>query len=191
VNDIGQLQHNLKLHSVVPLIVLDESTAHHLWDNPREILTPFSSSEIALAYRQKQVASQILSNFATQALGKEISAFPLNVQLEVFMAVMKILICGERYVHCELRFNGAYYPGEARAVQSNPRDGLTDRELQVLSLVAEGKQNKVVAHELDLSEHTVKLHMHNVLSKLGLANRTEASAWFHSYDPSIEQGRVG
>lgn len=55
---------------------------------------------------------------------------------------------------------------------------LTSREWQVLALVAEGRPNKLVAHKLEMSEHTVKLHMHHILGKLQLRNRTEASAWY-------------
>ena len=55
---------------------------------------------------------------------------------------------------------------------------LTTREAQVLSCVAEGKQNKLIANRLGLSEHTVKLHIHHVIAKLGVNNRTEAAVWF-------------
>ena len=56
--------------------------------------------------------------------------------------------------------------------------GLTERELQVLKAVSEGKQNKIIAEELSLSQHTVKLHMDHVMSKLGIHNRTEAAIWY-------------
>jgi DNA-binding NarL/FixJ family response regulator len=55
-----------------------------------------------------------------------------------------------------------------------PAEGLTHREIEVLSLVAEGMSNKAVAQTLSISENTVKYHMKNVLRKLGVQNRTEA-----------------
>ena len=55
---------------------------------------------------------------------------------------------------------------------------LTPREMDVLELVAEGMQNKHIAGHLQLSEHTVKLHLHHVISKLGARNRTEAAIRF-------------
>ena len=188
VNDLGQLQHSLKLHSEIPLIVLDETTAHYLSSEKSEYVDMLSAGQIALAYRNKHNASQVFADLLSTAHSKDISAFPLNIQLEVFISIMKIMICGERYVHCELTLDNELHSRNTKPAVTNGRDGLTERELQVLSLVAEGKQNKAVAHELDLSEHTVKLHMHNVLSKLGLANRTEASAWFHSNAPSLAAG---
>ena len=51
---------------------------------------------------------------------------------------------------------------------------LTARELEVLSLMAEGAANKTIAWKLSISEHTVKFHVASILSKLNAASRTEA-----------------
>ena len=51
---------------------------------------------------------------------------------------------------------------------------LTDRELQVLRLVARGKSNKEIAKDLFISENTVKNHVRNILEKLQLHSRMEA-----------------
>jgi DNA-binding NarL/FixJ family response regulator len=51
---------------------------------------------------------------------------------------------------------------------------LTARESQVLTLLAQGNQNKEIALELSISERTVKFHISSILSKLGAGNRTEA-----------------
>ncbi|MBA2519205.1 MAG: response regulator transcription factor [Chloroflexia bacterium] len=53
-------------------------------------------------------------------------------------------------------------------------DRLTDRERQVLELVASGLPNKAIARELGISEHTVKFHVGSLLGKLGAGSRTEA-----------------
>jgi ATP/maltotriose-dependent transcriptional regulator MalT len=55
--------------------------------------------------------------------------------------------------------------------------GLTARELEVLRLVAEGRSNREIAHELVISEHTVARHVQNILSKLRLSSRTAATAF--------------
>jgi DNA-binding NarL/FixJ family response regulator len=53
-------------------------------------------------------------------------------------------------------------------------DTLTDREVEVLRLVAAGNSNKIVADHLAISEETVKGHMRSILSKLGTNDRTHA-----------------
>jgi two-component system nitrate/nitrite response regulator NarL len=55
-----------------------------------------------------------------------------------------------------------------------PIEELTPRELEVLQLLAEGLPNKAIAHELDISEHTVKFHVNAILGKLDAQSRTEA-----------------
>lgn len=56
-------------------------------------------------------------------------------------------------------------------------DGLTKRELEVLKEIAKGKSNKEIASDLFITEKTVKTHVSNVLSKLGLADRTQAALY--------------
>ena len=52
--------------------------------------------------------------------------------------------------------------------------GLTPRETQVLQLLGEGLPNKVIASQLDISEHTVKFHINSIMGKLGAQSRTDA-----------------
>ena len=52
---------------------------------------------------------------------------------------------------------------------------LTDREITVLKLVAEGKTNKEIANDLDLSEKTIKNHVRNIFHKLHVYDRTQAA----------------
>jgi DNA-binding NarL/FixJ family response regulator len=59
---------------------------------------------------------------------------------------------------------------------------LTDRELEILRLVARGYTNGRIARELWVTEQTVKFHLSNTYRKLGVANRTEASRYAHLND---------
>jgi two-component system NarL family response regulator len=52
---------------------------------------------------------------------------------------------------------------------------LTSRELEVLRQIVDGKSNKEIANELSISEATVKSHINNILSKLGVSDRTQAA----------------
>ena len=64
---------------------------------------------------------------------------------------------------------------EVRAPDSP--EALTERETDVLRLLAQGKSNKEIAHLLSLSEKTVKTNVSNVLAKLGVPSRTQAALY--------------
>jgi two-component system, NarL family, response regulator len=63
---------------------------------------------------------------------------------------------------------------EARLAEFPERSDLTDREAEVLRLVARGLSNKEVARAIGRTEETVKIHLKNVFAKLAVADRTEA-----------------
>lgn len=62
----------------------------------------------------------------------------------------------------------------ARLATRSPRSHLSPRELEVLKLMTVGKRNRDIAAQLDITEGTVKIHVSNVLMKLGVTDRTEA-----------------
>ena len=74
--------------------------------------------------------------------------------------------------------NGAATPGDQREPDENPF-GLTDRERQVLVLVASGATNREIAAELFIAEKTASVHVSRILGKLGVRGRTEAAAVAH------------
>jgi DNA-binding NarL/FixJ family response regulator len=57
---------------------------------------------------------------------------------------------------------------------ATPADGLTPREAEVLSLLAEGRSNRSIAQRLGISERTARFHVESILAKLGVENRSEA-----------------
>lgn len=70
-------------------------------------------------------------------------------------------------------------------VMARPRagsHGLSQRELQVLRLLAAGKTNKAIADELFLSERTIERHVSNIFTKLDLSSRAAATAWAYQHD---------
>jgi DNA-binding CsgD family transcriptional regulator len=77
--------------------------------------------------------------------------------------------------------------GVHRRVVSPPRakagwDSLTDSELKVVHLIAEGATNRDVAAQLHLSLHTVKTHVHNAFAKLGINSRAQLTRLMHGSD---------
>ena len=77
--------------------------------------------------------------------------------------------------------------GVERRIVSQPRaktgwDSLTDSELKVVNLIAQGATNRSVAQELHVTPHTVKAHLHNAFAKLGINSRAELSKLMHGTD---------
>ena len=68
----------------------------------------------------------------------------------------------------------------ARA-QRSPAAELSERELDVLRLVARGRPNKLIARELEISEKTVKAHLTNVFQRIGVSDRTQAALWYRQH----------
>jgi DNA-binding NarL/FixJ family response regulator len=67
----------------------------------------------------------------------------------------------------------------ARGLPSDLPEPLTEREMEVLHLLAQGKTNKEIAAELVVTERTVKFHVSSILRKLNASNRTEAVTLAH------------
>lgn len=62
----------------------------------------------------------------------------------------------------------------ARLAEHTPRSPLSQRELDVLKLVAQGLRNKEIGGKLNISEETVKIHIRNIFAKLNVIDRTQA-----------------
>jgi DNA-binding CsgD family transcriptional regulator len=62
---------------------------------------------------------------------------------------------------------------------------LTEREKQVLAMLARGDQNKQIARALGCSESTIKVHVKNLLNKIGVQNRTQAVVWLFTHVTEI------
>ncbi|WP_319533912.1 two-component system response regulator NarL [uncultured Vibrio sp.] len=64
-----------------------------------------------------------------------------------------------------------------KRAQESPLKTLTNRELEILSLISKGMSNKLIAHELNITDSTVKVHVKNLLKKLNVSSRLEAAVW--------------
>ena len=60
-----------------------------------------------------------------------------------------------------------------------PSDGLTEREAELVALVAEGLSNREIAGQMCLGEGTVRNYLSNILTKLGLRDRTQLAVWYY------------
>jgi len=88
----------------------------------------------------------------------------------------------ERAVRAAARGEAPLDPRAGRAllqdrVAGSPLDGLSEREREVLGMVARGLPNKLIARELGISEKTVKTHLTSVFRTIGVTDRTQAALW--------------
>ncbi|WP_411285908.1 response regulator [Lapillicoccus sp.] len=85
------------------------------------------------------------------------------------------------HVPLDPRVAAVLLPAAGRPPQ--PADALSDRERQVLRLVAQGLANKQVGRALGISERTVKAHLGRIFRELGVADRTSAALWARDHLP--------
>jgi DNA-binding NarL/FixJ family response regulator len=88
----------------------------------------------------------------------------------------------EKALRAAARGEAPLDPRAGRALLSardaaSPLDALSEREREVLALVASGMPNKLIARELEISEKTVKTHLTSVFRALGVTDRTQAALW--------------
>jgi DNA-binding NarL/FixJ family response regulator len=87
-----------------------------------------------------------------------------NVRKDL-LDTIRIVRAGKKFINSEVAAELASHAAD---------DALSEREIEVLSLIAEGNSNKLVADQLAISEDTVKGHVKSILSKLGVNDRTHA-----------------
>jgi DNA-binding NarL/FixJ family response regulator len=119
---------------------------------------------------------------------------PFSLKLDIWLAVIWLLLNGGEYYPSAIMrsieknsngMQGAQGHGFGNQAKNNSGVGkqiktLTLRETQILELLSEGLQNKIIADRLSLSEHTVKVHVHNLIRKLRVHNRTQAAAVYRN-----------
>ena len=100
-----------------------------------------------------------------------------DVKMEELAAAIRRAVHGEATLHPRVasRIIEEMRGGQTR--EANPFTELTTREMEVLKLIATGLNNNEIAGNLIISENTVKGHVSNILSKLHLADRTQAAVY--------------
>ena len=110
---------------------------------------------------------------------------PTSCDREQVWEILRFVRAGGTYVPAsvledaeELVTTAQSEPWSKTAIRSKAMKDLTPRELDVVERIRQGKPNKIIAHELQISESTVKVFVHRILTKLGAINRTEVAYLF-------------
>ena len=106
-----------------------------------------------------------------------ISCVLKDVKMEALAAAIRQAAQGEATLNPRVAARLIQELHGPRRDELNPYTELTERELEVLKLVADGLSNLQIAEQLFISQNTVKGHISNILSKLHLADRTQAAVY--------------
>jgi len=116
--------------------------------------------------------SAVLSAMSAGASG----FIPKSSTAEVLASALQLVLAGGKYVPPQvLGTRSSQGRASARAAAATDDLGLTERQLEVLRLIAQGLSNKLICRELGLAERTVKAHVTAVLRALKVSSRTQAA----------------
>ncbi len=100
-----------------------------------------------------------------------------DVKMDELASALRRAAQGEATLHPKVASRVIQELHGANREELNPYTELTDREMEVLKLIAKGQSNSEIAESLVISVNTVKGHVSNILSKLHLADRTQAAVY--------------
>ncbi|URM32220.1 response regulator transcription factor [Cytobacillus firmus] len=129
------------------------------------------------------VKIMILTSFSDQdhvipAIEAGASGYQLkDIEPDILVQAIIQLMKGENQLHPKATSHLLTHLTNKNSTERQPLEELTKRELEVLREIAKGKSNKEIASSLFITEKTVKTHVSNLLSKLELADRTQAALY--------------
>ncbi len=174
------------------VIVVDQILLDDLLNRPTVYTDASGTGCLAFAYRKEDSARALFESWDREQFG-DIGYLPMNVAPDVWRSILRLLVHEELCLpsflaDCMSKPKNQGKPrlmGETsgkRPIKTKALhpifSKLTRREKQVLRLVSKGQSNKIIASNLGITEHTVKLHMHNVAGKIGVSNRTAAAQFY-------------
>lgn len=133
-----------------------------------------------------EVPILIILDEADTTTGQEIALtlglqgfIPTSSSLQIALAALRLVIAGGRY-YPHVGTPGASKPGALGGPLQSRHAGksnLTPREQAVFDLLSEGLPNKLIARQLGMALSTTKIHVHHIIEKLNVQNRTEVAIW--------------
>jgi DNA-binding NarL/FixJ family response regulator len=105
---------------------------------------------------------------------------PTNLTSQILMGALRLVQSGGTFVPAGALTDALSQQPlalDTAKADAGPLDlcGLTPRQREVFDLLRQGKPNKIIAHELDMRESTVKVHVRQIMRKMRVSNRTEAA----------------
>lgn len=168
-----------------PLVALlvEEASVGNVADIEHILLEAHRNRVVALVVESAHHTSETTDHLVTNNLVR--SVLPMNLRLETWLLALRLLLRGGEFApisfarsHLNRARQKVIEPPSGERAGGTSLSVLTERELQVLQMVSTGCPNRVIAERFSLSEHTIKVHVHNIIRKLRARNRTAAAALY-------------
>jgi DNA-binding NarL/FixJ family response regulator len=180
VGAMPRLEHpdRLRHYGRIDLAVL--SVGHLMASEPAVAATLERLQEVLPDAPRILVSDREDVSAVTEAVKRGVRGYiPTSLESHIVIEAMRFVRAGGTYVPASVlsestegRKNG--YHTDADEPPARLR-GFTERELEVLEHLRQGKPNKIIAHELSMQESTVKIHVRRIMKKLKATNRTQAA----------------
>lgn len=146
MNGVQGIRRFVELHPVLPLIILTGA------EDPQQIQDVLAAG-----------ASGFIPKSSTPA---------------VMLSAIQLVLSGGTYIPPQMLSpaSASVYTPDAPTIRERAQTQLTERQMQVLRLLAAGKPNKLICRELNIEEGTVKAHIATIFRVLDVVNRTEAAS---------------
>jgi DNA-binding NarL/FixJ family response regulator len=147
-----------------------------------DLLMPYHGLQVLAEIRRRQIPVRVLVLTAfcdgesiQAALEQDAEGIALKTELpnQTIEAIRQVMRGQLVYPRAAQRWLASHHP---MPVLIDPLAELSEREVDVLALIANGCTNQEIAADLAISENTVRYHLKNIYGKLGVTNRTEAAA---------------
>jgi two-component system, NarL family, response regulator YdfI len=160
-----------QLSDAAPDVVLIDSSGEPLEPMMGSLLASGLASDVAVVV----LADGMTAAASADALRAGVrAALPGDISPEQLVSALQAVASGLLVLHPSHAEEGLAAGSALARALDELAESLTNRELEVLQMLAAGLSNKEIAARLNISEHTVKFHVASILGKLGAGSRTEA-----------------
>jgi DNA-binding NarL/FixJ family response regulator len=171
--DLKEALLHLRQHDDFTLVLLDlhlqDSSPH---ENIKNIQSRYPNAPLCIISGEER--PEFIRNILEYNVNSYISK---TIGNEEFINAIKQVLSGKSYLPA-----GVASEIERWKIEGNPAiNNLTQRQIQVLALMAEGTSNQLIAEKLNISGNTITVHVKNILKTLNAANRTEAGFLARKY----------
>lgn len=167
----------------------DETTQDHLLaQNVTTLRQAFSDIPIIVLSDAKQASEARIAKAVIRAGARGFIA-TRRVEMPIVLASIRYVSEGGMIVPVDLLFS-ENNEAETMVGQEAASAGLTSRQVSVLAHLKQGKPNKIIAYDLHMSESTVKVHIRNIMRKMGATNRTQAVYKAREFSSNMQESRV-